>query len=119
MMKIANKIEAGALKNLPVEVIAKVLKISTILDENYGEVRDANIYGGYVLVVENKEDIKKLNDEIAIDVADVIPEYVDLIECSDGGKYTSSLILCNNDFAIVLIMELSLTSKELLAYMEE
>ena len=92
---------------------------TAILDDSYGEGKDTNFDGGYTLVLENKEDIKKLNDEIEIEITTVIPEYVDLIECNDGSHCTNSLILCNNDYAISLIMLLSLTSKELIAYMEE
>ena len=118
MIKIAHRKEIGTIKHLPVEVVNVVLEIATILDDNYGEKRNANDDGGYILIVENEEDIKKLNDEIGIDITTTIPEYVDLIRCSNGGEYTNSLILCNNDFGISLIIPISLTSKNLLDYME-
>lgn len=118
MIKIAYKNEIETIKHLPIEVINVVLEIATILDDNYGEERDANDDGGYILVVENEGDIKEVNDEIGIDITSAIPEYVDLIRCNNGEEYTSSLILCNNDFGISLIIPLSLTSKELLDYME-
>ncbi|AWI03120.1 hypothetical protein [Clostridium drakei] len=119
MIKIAYRNEIGIINHLPVEVVNVVSEITTILDDNYGEERNANDYGGYILVVENEDDVSKLNDEIGIDITTAIPEYVDLIRCSNGGEYTNSLILCNNDFGISLIIPLSLTAKNLLDYMEE
>lgn len=118
MIKIAHRNEIATINHLPLEVISIVSETANILDDNYGEERNANDDGGYILVVENEEDIKEVNDEIGIDVTTAIPEYVDLIKCSNGEKYTNSLILCNNDFGISLIIPLSLTAKELLDYME-
>jgi len=63
MIKIAHKREGMALNNLPVEVIEKVVEITTILDKNYGETRHTeHDLGGYILieeVQEDKETIKK------------------------------------------------------------
>ncbi|NMM65128.1 hypothetical protein HBE96_21320 [Clostridium sp. P21] len=118
MIKIEYRKEIESINYLPLEVVNVVSEIAAILDDNYGEERNADDDGGYILVVENEEDIKKLNDETGIDVTTAIPEYVDLIKCSNGEEYTNSLILCNNDFGISLIIHLSLTSKELLDYME-
>ncbi|WP_032076107.1 hypothetical protein [Clostridium drakei] len=119
MIKIAYRSEIVTIKHLPVEVVNVVSEIATILDDNYGEERNADDDGGYILVVENEEDIKKLNDEIGIDISTAIPEYVDLIKCSNGEEYTNSLILCNNDFGISLIISLNLTSENLLDYRQE
>lgn len=119
MIKIAYRKEIGSINHLPLEVVNVVSEIAAILDDNYGKERNADDDGGYILVVENEEDIKKLNDEIGIDITTAIPEYVDLIKCSNGEEYTNSLILCNNDFGISLIVPLSLTSRNLLDYMEE
>lgn len=118
MIKISYTNELESINHLPLEVINVVSEIVTILDENYGEERNANDDGGYILVVENEDDINKLNDEIGIDISTAIPEYVDLIRCSNSEEYTNSLLLCNNDFGISLIIPLSLTAKELLDYME-
>lgn len=118
MMKIAHKKEISVINHLSAEVINVVLEIITVLDEEYEEERnvDADL-GGYVLVVENEEDIEKVR-EAGIDVTSTIPEYVDLISCSDGEEYTNSLILCNNDYSISLIIPIKLTPKELLSWME-
>ncbi|MFT8313943.1 MAG: hypothetical protein ABF633_06755 [Clostridium sp.] len=61
MIMIANKREEGLLKNLPAEVVAKALEIAAILDENYGNQRDAeHDLGGYILIAETGEDLKAI-----------------------------------------------------------
>jgi hypothetical protein len=102
MIKIGYKSEITAISNLPLEVINAVSETATILDDNYGEQRDINL----------------VSDEIGIEVTSAIPEYVDLIRCSNGKDYTNSLILCNNDFGISLMIPIELTPKELLNWME-
>ena len=122
MIKIAHKKEGMDLNNLPVEVVAKVVEIATILDENYGETRHTeHDLGGYILIAEVQDDIgtiKKL-----IDFQDTLPEYVDLIQISCASEneenYTSSLMIISSDFSISLIIPVSLTPKELLVYLGE
>lgn len=50
-----------------------------ILDESYGTERsiDSDL-GGYVLILETKDDVIEAKENI---VKDIIPEYVDNIEC--------------------------------------
>ena len=79
--------------------------ILTILDEEYGLHRDQyKDDGGYVIVIEEEADFQIVKEKTHIDVKNVIVEYVDKIECSNGKVYTSSLILCNNDYSISLII---------------
>ncbi|WP_415522892.1 hypothetical protein [Clostridium sp.] len=47
-----------------------------------------------------------------------LPEYVDVITCSNGDKYTNSLMLLSSDYSISLLISLELTPKELLKYLE-
>lgn len=51
------------------------------------------------------------------DIEGVIPEFVDKILCSNGEVYTNSLILCNNDYAISLLIPIKLTPQNLKDYM--
>ncbi len=101
MLKISHVKEVDGLQ-LPQEVIAVIRDAVTILDEEYGEEREESGYGGYVLVLESDDEMARL-EELGIDVATAIPEYVDVIECLDGQAYTSSLVLLGSDFGIVLI----------------
>lgn len=58
--------------------------------------------GGYVLIVENIVDIEIVK-------RDIIVEYINLIEYSEGVNYTSSLFLLSSDFSIVVITTQKLT----------
>jgi hypothetical protein len=100
------------------EVQETIQGILQILDTEYGADRDKyKDDGGYVIVVEKKEDFKEIKDKTYIDCNKVIAEYVDKIVCSNGEVYTNSLIICNNDYAISIIIPLELTPQNLKDYM--
>ncbi|WP_434301942.1 hypothetical protein [Clostridium botulinum] len=115
MKKIAHTKDLGNLKNIPNEVISTLKEITTILDSEYGDTRNVDAdNGGYILLIESKEDLTNLL-EIGIDFnLEVYPEYVDIIKCANNEDYTNSLILCNNDFGISLIILVSIIHKKLL-----
>lgn len=118
MIEIAYSKEKEIFRNMPQEVQETVREILQILDSEYGA--DRNKYeddGGYVIVVEKKEDFKELKNKTYIDCNTVIAEYVDKIVCSNGEVYTNSLILCNNDYAISIIIPLELIPQNLKDYM--
>lgn len=118
MIEIAYSREKGILKNMPQEVQETIEGILQILDLEYGANR--NNYeddGGYVVVVEKIEDFKEIMDKTYIDCNEVIAEYVDKIICSNGEVYTNSLIICNNDYAISLIIPIEITPQNLEDYM--
>jgi len=78
----------------------------TILDNEYGQDRNTDSgHGGFVLVIEDKAELAALQ-EIHIDITSDIPEYVNVIHCSNKQAYSSSLILQGSDFGIVLVMPL-------------
>lgn len=118
MIELSYFKEKERIKVLPQEVQDTILGILKILDSEYGA--DRKKYeddGGYVVVIEREEDFKGLKDKTYIDYDDVIAEYVDKIVCSNGEIYTNSLILCNNDYAISLIIPMELLSQNLKDYM--
>jgi len=117
MRKIVHKVEVKTLKDLPVEVIAKALEIATILDDNYGKNRTETDLGGYILIVEDKEDIAYINK--LINFGYTIPEYIDVISCASGESYTNALMLLNSNYSISLIVPYGLIPDKLLKYMEE
>ncbi|SNT19214.1 hypothetical protein SAMN05446037_10508 [Anaerovirgula multivorans] len=113
MIKIAHEKETKSIR-LPQEVAGIIKEIATIIDTEYGENRDVDGGdGGYILVIESKDEFDKLKD-IYIDMENVIAEYVDLIKVTDGEDYSNSLIILNNDFAISLIIPVVITPKRLL-----
>lgn len=118
MIEIAYSREKGILKNIPQEVQETIEEILQILDSEYGANR--NRYedaGGYVVVVEKIENFKEIMDKAYIDCNEVIAEYVDKIVCNNGEVYTNSLIICNNDYSISLIIPIELTPQNLKNYM--
>lgn len=117
MIEIAHLREKRILKNIPQEVQEIILGIIQILDTEYGANR--NKYEddeGYV-VVEKIEDFKELENKDNINCHEVIAEYVDKIVCSNEEVYTNSLIICNNDYAVSLIILIELTPQNLKEYM--
>lgn len=98
MRKIYKKIQ---LSKYPRKVIKSISETVSITNDNYGEKRDAeNDLGGYILIAENIVDIEILKQD---KLKSLIPEYTDVIKCSEGVNWTSSLFLLSSDFSIVVI----------------
>lgn len=86
MIKISHEREAEALNILPIEVVTKVTKIVSILDDNYGRQMDVDYnLGGYVLVAEVAKETEMIGK--LIDLGYTLQEYVELIACSTGQCY--------------------------------
>ena len=112
MKAIYSKEQLKELKSYPVEVINNISDIIDVLDENYGVERNIKAdLGGYVLIVENIVDIEILKQD---KLKGLIAEYTDMIECSEGVNWTSSLFLLSSDYAIVVI-----TTEELSKFLLE
>lgn len=94
------------------ELTDSMIEILEILDSNYGRKRDVdNELGEYVLIAENIVDIEILKQD---KLQAVVPEYTDIIKCSEGVNWTSSLFLLSSGFAIVVI-----TTEELFKFLLE
>jgi len=103
--KIFNEKHLEELRAYHNEVIDVVEGIVTTLDESYGtrhtEDEVDKELGGYVLIVEKLEEINEIEILILKGVTD---EYTDIIECSEGVTYTSSLFLISDDYAVITIV---------------
>ena len=100
------------LKGYPIEVINNISDIIDVLDENYGVERNIKAdLGGYVLIAENIVDIEILKQS---KLKAVVAEYTDVIECSDGVNWTSSLFLLLSDYSIIAV-----TTEELSKFLLE
>jgi hypothetical protein len=113
MRKIAHAREAALLDGiLPKEVAQAVAEIAAVLDSEYGADRDPDSdLGGYILVLESREELAILRD-LHIDVDTVVPEYTDKIavsSVSSGSAYTHTLLLLGSDFTVSLVMPLAIT----------
>lgn len=78
-MKKVSKVSDLIGMELEVKIASTIKEQLNILDESYGVERniDADV-GGYVLVLEVKDDVIKAKENI---LNDTIAEYVDDIEC--------------------------------------
>ena len=112
MKAIYSKEQLKELKSYPVEVINNISDIIDVLDENYGVERNIKAdLGGYVLIAENIVDIEILKQD---KLKGLVEEYTDIIECSEGVNWTSSLFLLSSDFSIVVV-----TTEELSKFLLE
>lgn len=101
MIKVSKYKEVNALIKYSEEVKKYMYQIIKILDENYGENRDIEAdLGGYVVIAENIVDIEILKQD---KLQGLIPEYTDVIECSEEVKWTFSLFLLSSDVALVVV----------------
>lgn len=95
--KVSDLIELGLEDN----VISTIQEQLNILDKNYGAERgiDSDL-GGYVLLLETKEDVIEAKENI---LKDIIPEYVDNIECEGGKQYCLYLFILSSDYTLVVV----------------
>lgn len=101
MKKIYSMEQLEEQRNYPIEVINSISKIIEVLDGNYGENRNIdNDLGGYVVIAENIVVIEILKQD---KLKGLIPEYIDVIECSEGVNWISSLFLFSSDYSIVVV----------------
>ena len=112
MKKIYKENQLLEVNNIPSEVIESIKVTIYVLNENYGVTRDIESdLGGYIVVAENIVDIEILKQD---KLQGLIPEYTDVIECSEGVNWTYSLFLLSSDFSIVV-----LTTEELSKFLLE
>ena len=101
MRKIYKENQLLEVNNIPSEVIESIKVTIDILNENYEANRDIEAdLGGYVVIAETIIDIEILKQD---KLQGLIPEYTDIIECSEGVNWISSLFLLSSDFAIVVV----------------
>lgn len=91
MRKVYKDSQLVKLNNIPVEVIECVRETIVMLNSLYGKERDIELdLGRYIVIVENIVDIEILKQD---KLKGLIPEYTDVIECSEGVNWTFSLFL--------------------------
>ena len=112
MKKIYKESKLLEVNNIPSEVIESMKVTIAILNESYGANRNIEAdLGGYVVIAENIVDIEILKQG---KLQGLVPEYTDIIECSEGVSWTSSLFLLSNDYAIIVV-----TTEELSKFLLE
>lgn len=100
-MRKVNKVNDLTGMELDTNVTSVIKDQLNVLDENYGFERniDADL-GGYVLILETKDDVIETRESI---LKDIIPAYVDNIECEGGKQYCLALFLLSSDYAVVTV----------------
>ena len=112
MEKIYKESKLLEVNNIPSEVIESMKVTIAILNESYGANMNIEAdLGGYVVIAENIVDIEILKQD---KLQGLVPEYTDVIECSEGVNWTSSLFLLSSDFSIVVV-----TTEELSKFLLE
>ena len=112
MKKIYKESQLLEVNNIPSEVIKRIKVTIDILNENYVEDRDVESdLGRYVVIAENIVDMEILKQD---KLQGLVPEYTDIVECSEGVDWTSSLFLLSSDYAIVVV-----TTEELSKFLIE
>ena len=112
MKKIYKESQLLELNNIPSEVIKSIKVTIDILNENYVEDRDVESdLGGYVVIAENIMEVEILKQG---KLQGLVAEYTDIVECSEGVDWTSSLFLLSSDYAIVVV-----TTEELSKFLIE
>ncbi|MDU1603149.1 MAG: hypothetical protein E6845_09305 [Clostridium sp.] len=84
------------------EVLQSIEEVITEIDENYGDTESRHVdadLGGYVIIVDDEEDVKSIQSEI---LKDIIPEFTDEIISSNDSGYYSSLYLLSSDYAVTI-----------------
>lgn len=104
LYKVGTKKELSMLGNkLPKYVSEKLLEYIDILNDAYGENRDYTKRGGYVLIVENSDDV--LSIDTIFDYRSLLFEWVDRL----GDDYIAVLYMLSDDYAIVLCLPVVIT----------
>lgn len=100
MIKLYEKEQLEALKTkYSNEMLKEAEEIIILLDENYSQYRELKDMGGYIAILESKEDVAKIK---ANSIKGLRPEYTDIIKSDDGIDYYSSLFLLSDDYSIVV-----------------
>lgn len=120
MLRLARETDLVMIQSYPDELQQAISDELTILDENYGSERDVyHDYGGYIIFTESEKEIPDIEGEIKIEISvDAIPEYVDIIRCSNKKTYTSSLFLLGSDYGVIVVMPYEITPDNIKRYIE-
>lgn len=107
---IGTKKEAEQLEGMfPKEIFLEVIGIATIIEENYSSDRDVfEDDGGYICIVQSDHDVAELKSQYELDLESITPEYCTKI----SDDWINILILCNNEYAISVILSTKTTIAE-------
>ena len=115
MLKVGTVQEAESLAfkdKVSKEVYQEALRIVTMLDENFGEGRIVDEDdGGFVLVIESKEDLADFSAEY-VDIS--TREYVELLPTAKEPYFNVFILYNEYEFGITLLVPMSIVPENLL-----
>lgn len=112
--KIGTISQAKQLRNTTFdEVFDKAADYVYALDLAYGENRDYNITGGYVLYAETEADIADV--KAVVDISSALFEWIDVID----DNYIAILYLLGDDFSVVVIIPQSCMTETMKIYIDK
>lgn len=110
MRKIGSKADCEKLWGLPPPLYQRIEETIALLNYHYGENRNIDKdLGGYILLIEDKQDFAKFKKLFSEEVSNITVEYSDIILWKDKPTHTASLFLVSSDFSVLLIIPYSLT----------
>ena len=86
MITLVHVNEADKISNMSQEVQEVVVNILQILDDAYGVTRDIKSMGGYVAIIEDKEDLNKFSENVAEDSQDLAYRSIEVLKSIDRFK---------------------------------
>lgn len=115
MIKVGKVKEAQHVTGLPIEVQEEIKELLVILDSEYGADRDVDKdLGGFVALIEVKQDFELLRQDYYLDITEQKPEWMMTIETGVGEQWLQALFVISNDYSIVLV-----GAKDQLSFLEE
>lgn len=103
-MKILNVNELEKMDSLDDLVKERMVEKIEILNENYSDTRSLSDMGGFVIYVNNNEEIQELLEQFPVAEA----EYTEIFSGDNEESYAEILLLAGSDYHIVLFIPLRL-----------
>lgn len=103
-MKILTVSELAQITQLDPLVKERMMEKIEILNVNYGEDRSLSDMGGFVMYVDNSEEVEAMLEQFRIAES----EYVEIFSGESEASYVEILLLAGSDYHVVLFMPLSL-----------
>ena len=103
-MQILTVNELEQIDRLDHLVKGRMVEKIEILNENYGKNRNLSNMGGFVIYVNNNEEIEELLEQFPVAEA----EYTEIFSGDNEESYAEILLLAGSDYNIVMFMPLTL-----------
>lgn len=104
MIKLITVEDMIRIEHLPMEVKEQIKIHLEILDEAYGSNRTELDLGGFVAVIEEKQDLMVLKEVNYLDIEEDTPEWITNIGIQ-GGNWKVALYCLSTDWNLIILGE--------------